>query len=167
MKKSIILLIVGVVLVGALVAYVVMNKDSTGESQTSSTSQTGKKNTKANSSNFDVIKDEKLEGELVSSFPKDEVPLYPGKIVSSLGKMNSAGDRGEWNVEVSTTDAYADVDAAIREAYEADEWSIANDSKSLMGGTMLVARSNKHTATITYDDMGEDGVKINYGVSQR
>lgn len=167
MKKSAVLLIAGVVLLGAIVAYVVLSKDSADESPTGAANQSTQKSTKDNSSNFEKIKDEKLEGKLVSSFPSDEVPLYPGKIVSSLGKMNSAGDRGEWNVAVSTTDSYAEVDAAIRESYEAENWSIASESKSLMGGTMLIARSNKHTATITYDDMGEEGIKINYGVSQR
>src|SRR5690606_2496415 len=125
------------------------------------------KNTKKHSSNFEKIKEEELNGELVDSFPEDKVPLYAGQIKHSLGKMNSAGDRGEWNVRVTTTDSFDQVDAAIREAYEADDWSIAVDQKSLLGGTMLIARSMRHTATITYDDMGEEGILINYGVSQR
>ena len=167
MKNKSILFIVGAgVIAAAVIGYVAVSSGS-DDSKNSEVGQSENKNKRDNSSNFKTVKDEKLEGELVDSFPKDEVPLYPGEIKSSLGKMDSTGERAEWNVEVNATDSFETVDSAIREAYEANNWSIASESKSLMGGVMLVARSYKHTATITYDDMGEGGVKINYGVSQR
>ncbi|HMM62318.1 MAG TPA: hypothetical protein PKC86_02040 [Candidatus Saccharibacteria bacterium] len=167
MKKSVLFVIIGAVIVAGGIVYLLLSGKSSDNASVKTGDQSQNKNTAKNSSNFDIVKDEKLEGKLVDSFPKNEVPLYPGEIVSSLGKMNSDGDRGEWNVAVKTNDSLAAVDASIREAYEADNWSIATESKTGMGGTMLIARSNKHTATITYDDMGTDGILINYGVSQR
>lgn len=161
MKKSILLILAGVVVIGGAVAFIVFDKKSNNADD-----QTNQRSTSENtSSNFEKIKDEKLEGELVSSFPKDEVPLYPGDVKSSLGKMDFTGERAEWNVEVATADSFEKVDASIREAYEGDGWSIVTDKKTGLGGTMLIARSSGYTASIIYEDTG-DGILINYGVSQ-
>lgn len=168
MKKSVIYVIIGVAIVVGGIAYVRQsNNTSSDEANLSADNQSQLKNNSKYSSNFQKIKDEKLDGELVDSFPKEQVPLYPGEVVSSLGKMDVYLDRAEWNVAITTSDTFAAVDASIREAYESGDWSIATDNKSGLGGTMLIARSNKYTAAISYDDMGTDGISINYGVSQR
>lgn len=167
MKNPMILIAAVVVIaIAGVGGYMLLSKEASDDTTMNSTSSNST-NKKDNASNFEKVKEEKLEGKLVSSFPDDQVPLYPGTIESSLAKMDSLGERAEWNVAVVTTDSIEEVDVAIREAYEEGNWSIATDSKTGLGGTMLIARSNKHTATITYDDMGDEGILINYGVSQR
>ncbi|AXH96731.1 hypothetical protein [Ornithinimicrobium avium] len=113
------------------------------------------------------IADEELHGQLVESFPTDQVPLYAGDVVGSLGRMSDYLGLPEWNVDMTTADSFDDVDVAIRDAYSADGWEIASESKNPFGGNMLIARSGDYIATITYQEADNDGTSINYGVSQQ
>ena len=113
------------------------------------------------------IADEELQGQLVDSFPTDEVPLYAGDVVGSLGRMSDYLNLPEWNVDIATADSFDDVDVEIRSAYASNGWEVASESKNPLGGYMLVARSDDYIATITYQDADNDGTSINYGVSQQ
>lgn len=106
--------------------------------------------------------EEELEGELVASFPK-EVPLYDGQITSSLSKLSEAYQEPQWNVRMTTDDSFETVDAAIREAFGSNGWSISTEMES-GGGLLLIANGGGPTTTITYTDIYGDGITINYGV---
>lgn len=109
------------------------------------------------------FQEEELEGELVSSFP-DDVPLYPGEIVSSVAALSDVSQSPEWNVMMETADAFDVVDAAIRSDYTSNGWSISNEMDYL-DGYLLMVRNGDYIVSITYAELGEVGITINYGVS--
>lgn len=168
MKKALtILLPIAAILVAGVTGYLLLrDNDSSSPSDADTSQSSSVDSTGSTSQNSQTIEAEELEGALVESFPADEVPLYDGTVTKSLGKM-SVSDRPEWNVTIETNDTINQVDAAIRASYAADGWSIRSDGKTLLGGTMLTTQSDGYTVTITYDEIGESGIIINYGVSAK
>lgn len=111
----------------------------------------------------DSFQEEELEGALVSSFP-DDVPLYPGDVVSSIAALSEVTEQPEWNATMTTGDPFDAVDSAIRSDYTSDGWQIRSEMDHL-GGYLLVAGKDNYTVSITYNDMQGPGITINYGVS--
>ncbi len=117
-----------------------------------------------NESSNEKVKDEELDGALVTSFPA-EIPLYDGEVEKSLGQMSEITEQPEWNVTITTTDDLTDVDTSIRQAYSENGWTIVSDNE-FAGGYQLTARGNGYTVSITHNDFGSSTVTINYGVSK-
>lgn len=109
------------------------------------------------------FEEEELDGTLVSSFP-DAVPLYPSEVVNSLAAVSEVTERPEWNVLLTTGDAFEEVDAAIRSDYTSNGWNIRSEM-DYMGGFLLVAGKDEYTVSITYHELSETEIHINYGVS--
>lgn len=106
---------------------------------------------------------EELDGALVASFPS-EIPLYDGEISDSRSSMGEVTQKPEWAVAMVTGDSLETVDAAVRDAYSNNGWSIRSE-QDFAGGYMVIANGNGYIVTITHNDFGGPEVIISYGVS--
>ena len=111
----------------------------------------------------EAFQEEELDGSLVASFP-DDVPLYPGDVVSSLAALSDMTQQPEWNATISTDDSLETVDAAIRADYTSNGWEIRSEMDHA-GGFMLITANDAYIVTVTYNDLDGNGITINYGVS--
>lgn len=99
---------------------------SDGEAN-SSDSQSSTSSPNTESSNVKV-KDEELDGALVTSFPA-EIPLYDGEVERISSQMGVVTEQPEWGVTITTTDHLNDVDARIRQAYSENGRTIVSDNE--------------------------------------
>ncbi|MFA5630016.1 MAG: hypothetical protein WC997_00775 [Porticoccaceae bacterium] len=109
--------------------------------------------------------EQKIEGALVEGFLGNKIPLYLGDVVDSKLSASSAG-KTEYSVRIKTADSFEKVDNWTRISYVNEGWDIRSESKTLLGGTMIIAHSDEFINTITYDEQ-DDGVLINYGISTK
>lgn len=116
----------------------------------------------ANADEFETLE---LEGALVDSFPTD-VPLYEGTVTASVAAVSEVTELPEWNATIVTDHSLETVDAAIREAYSSNGWTIGSDMAAF-GGYQLITRSDRYTVSVTYNDLTSSDITINYGVSER
>lgn len=87
--------------------------------------------------------------------------------MSSSDRMDEYMERLDWAVNITTTDAFDDVDKSIRNSYGSDGWRIVSDNKSLIDKFMLVIHSDDYILSINYDNMGDSVVDIHYGLSAK
>lgn len=146
--------------------YLYVKNSDTSETNDTEVSQTTQKTDGDKNNNKQVtVKDEKLEGEIVSSFPSGKIPLYDGTVVSSSSATGPQTGKPEWNVDITTSDAIETIDASIRSAFSSNGWAIATDIPQ-GNGYLLLARNDSYTVNVTYNNMFGP-MRINYGVVPR
>lgn len=164
LQSKVLLAIIGIAVTGAA-GYGIYSYMQADDEPTASDNSQAQNTNNAADQNAANLGDQTVEGDLVEGFPGGEVPLYLGDVVDSKRSTDSLG-RPEYNVRIKTTDSFERVDDWTRTSYVNEGWDIRSESKTLLGGTMIVAHSDGFINAISYDEQGDE-ILINYGISTK
>lgn len=163
LQNKVLLTVIGLVVAGAA-GFGVYSMTKSDDDKSADTAQTQKNPTSPDQAPVDSG-DITVQGSLVPGFPGGKIPLYLGEVVDSKRSTDSFG-RPEYNVRIKTSDSFDKVDDWTRISYVNEGWDIRSESKTLLGGTMIIAHSDEFINSISYDEQ-DGGIMINYGISTK